>query len=816
MIVVLAAPSLADRSPQAERRRRRRSRSAGSPRPTRRSAPAARPPAPSAASAIRREQSFTRTLNGFSAVLDGRAHAELERTPGVVGVYPVRTVYPAALSAQALEQPGFEAGAGRRPEVALPRLRRRRRPHRAPRQRRRPRPSVLARPRAARARPGRRRQPRRRRAEAGRPGRARAARHAHGRASSSARAARPGSRASPRGDDPPDPHPRLAAGDRRRVRPPRRAATCCSPGSSAPSTRTGTATSPTRPRSRSPRSSSRSQPSPTAPRRAPSPAPRSSARSSSPRPGTTAGRVAASGRVGAPGGAARGADRGRRRSRASTLEADDARCRPATTRPSPERRACSARCRRTRLRSTASALARPLARRSAAGRRRDRRTAPCSQTSSTPTASAASPAAPRSSPPAAEDWHARRATRPPRAPPRSLVYGTRCPRARSTSTRARRFPSSRSRRTAGREALEALADGAPVIVSFGGVRGRRQRAAAGTSPPSPPEAGLRRPGEAGPRRARRRPRHRRRAAQTRTAPRATRPRPARAPPRRSSRAPLRSSTQARPGLDAGRAASLLVGSARQRARQRPPGGHRAGRRDRRRRRRGRRRARRRAGHARLRARQRRRLGRSRTTAKIRNLSDRTLESTSASPGIAGARRARLRRRARARDPAGRAGRPQVVARRPRARPLERRAGGSFVVARRGTRARSASPGPSASAPDAARRCVSAVEPLARGVRGRPTSHRPCSPSAPAASSNDAGGEAIEPVQLLDAELWRGGQAARRPRAAPRSPAGPLRARPHRPRPARPGPRPGAYTLRLVAHPPTGDGQRAPRRVDVSA
>jgi subtilisin family serine protease len=40
---------------------------------------------------------FTHVLNGFSAPLDGRAVAELERNPLVVGVYPVRAVYPAEL-----------------------------------------------------------------------------------------------------------------------------------------------------------------------------------------------------------------------------------------------------------------------------------------------------------------------------------------------------------------------------------------------------------------------------------------------------------------------------------------------------------------------------------------------------------------------------------------------------------------------------------------------------------------------------------------------------------------------------------------------
>src|SRR5581483_974820 len=45
---------------------------------------------------IRPEFRFTRTLNGFSATLDARAIAALERLPGVKGVYPVRVAYPAA------------------------------------------------------------------------------------------------------------------------------------------------------------------------------------------------------------------------------------------------------------------------------------------------------------------------------------------------------------------------------------------------------------------------------------------------------------------------------------------------------------------------------------------------------------------------------------------------------------------------------------------------------------------------------------------------------------------------------------------------
>jgi hypothetical protein len=69
---------------------------------------------------VRRERTFTRTLNGFSARLDARAQAELERSDGVAGVYPVRAVYPAALTAETLALPEFRPGAGRRPDVGLP------------------------------------------------------------------------------------------------------------------------------------------------------------------------------------------------------------------------------------------------------------------------------------------------------------------------------------------------------------------------------------------------------------------------------------------------------------------------------------------------------------------------------------------------------------------------------------------------------------------------------------------------------------------------------------------------------------------------
>lgn len=68
---------------------------------------------------VERVRSFTKTLNGFSAVLDARAAAELGRMDGIAGVYPVRTLYPAALTAEALAGAQFRAGAGRRPEPRL-------------------------------------------------------------------------------------------------------------------------------------------------------------------------------------------------------------------------------------------------------------------------------------------------------------------------------------------------------------------------------------------------------------------------------------------------------------------------------------------------------------------------------------------------------------------------------------------------------------------------------------------------------------------------------------------------------------------------
>lgn len=62
---------------------------------------------------------YTRTLNGFAAVLDTRALALLERDRDVVGIYPVRVAYPAADSTRLLDGDEFGDAAGRR---AVPRL----------------------------------------------------------------------------------------------------------------------------------------------------------------------------------------------------------------------------------------------------------------------------------------------------------------------------------------------------------------------------------------------------------------------------------------------------------------------------------------------------------------------------------------------------------------------------------------------------------------------------------------------------------------------------------------------------------------------
>ena len=64
--------------------------------------------------------SYSRVLNGFSAPLDARAIAVLERRPEVAGVYPVRAAYPASVSSELLGTKGVALGASSLPALRLP------------------------------------------------------------------------------------------------------------------------------------------------------------------------------------------------------------------------------------------------------------------------------------------------------------------------------------------------------------------------------------------------------------------------------------------------------------------------------------------------------------------------------------------------------------------------------------------------------------------------------------------------------------------------------------------------------------------------
>lgn len=122
MIVVLAAPSLADHvakrgklpPPRVQRAITRRAE-----RFQRRLLATLR----AQGVRIRPERSFTRTFNGFSAVLDGQAVAALERAPGVAGVYPVRAVYPASVSAATIARPELGEASGHRIGIEVSGLR---------------------------------------------------------------------------------------------------------------------------------------------------------------------------------------------------------------------------------------------------------------------------------------------------------------------------------------------------------------------------------------------------------------------------------------------------------------------------------------------------------------------------------------------------------------------------------------------------------------------------------------------------------------------------------------------------------------------
>ena len=69
---------------------------------------------------VRPEYRYTRVLSGFSAALDPRGIALLERSRDVRGVYPVRAAYPATIAAQRLESGEVAAGAAYRAEARLP------------------------------------------------------------------------------------------------------------------------------------------------------------------------------------------------------------------------------------------------------------------------------------------------------------------------------------------------------------------------------------------------------------------------------------------------------------------------------------------------------------------------------------------------------------------------------------------------------------------------------------------------------------------------------------------------------------------------
>ncbi|HEX2496642.1 MAG TPA: S8 family serine peptidase [Gaiellaceae bacterium] len=69
---------------------------------------------------LRPEFSFSRVLSGFSAPLDARAIALLQRFPEVEGVYPVRIAYPASTTSQLLERDDLAAGSAARARLGLP------------------------------------------------------------------------------------------------------------------------------------------------------------------------------------------------------------------------------------------------------------------------------------------------------------------------------------------------------------------------------------------------------------------------------------------------------------------------------------------------------------------------------------------------------------------------------------------------------------------------------------------------------------------------------------------------------------------------
>jgi len=68
---------------------------------------------------LRPDYSFTRVLDGFSALIDASAIPLIERDADVEGVFPVRVAYPAAISTRVLSRADFGPLSGHRPDVAV-------------------------------------------------------------------------------------------------------------------------------------------------------------------------------------------------------------------------------------------------------------------------------------------------------------------------------------------------------------------------------------------------------------------------------------------------------------------------------------------------------------------------------------------------------------------------------------------------------------------------------------------------------------------------------------------------------------------------
>lgn len=69
---------------------------------------------------LRPEYSYSRVISGFSAPLDARAIALLQRFPEVEGVYPVRIAYPASVASSLLERDEVARGSAVRARMSLP------------------------------------------------------------------------------------------------------------------------------------------------------------------------------------------------------------------------------------------------------------------------------------------------------------------------------------------------------------------------------------------------------------------------------------------------------------------------------------------------------------------------------------------------------------------------------------------------------------------------------------------------------------------------------------------------------------------------